>query len=183
MAEGLGVVVLEEYEHARKRGASIIAEVWVTGCRLTAPHDRLPVRKGKGAAYAMSAALRDAKLNPDEIQYVNAHGTSTPLGDKAETVAIKSVFTRARPQVRRLQHEEPAWAPVGSVGRQVEFVISALALKEQVAPPTINLDNPDPECDLDYIPHSARQMKLRSGSFEQLRVWQPQCLSDSGTCS
>lgn len=167
MAEGAGVVVLEEYEHARKRGASIIAEVLGYGMSADGTHMTAPCPEGKGAAYAMSAALRDAKLNPDEIQYVNAHGTSTPLGDKAETVAIKSVFTEHARKFAVSSTKSQLGHLLGASGG-VEFVISALALKEQVAPPTINLDNPDPECDLDYIPHSARQMKLNrvlSNSF------------------
>lgn len=159
MAEGAGVVILEEYEFARKRGATIIAEVLGYGMSADGTHMTAPCPEGQGAAHAMSFSLRDAKLNPDEIQYVNAHGTSTPLGDKAETLAIKNVFQEHAKKFAVSSTKSQLGHLLGASGG-VEFVISALALRDQVAPPTINLENPDPECDLDYIPNSARNMKL-----------------------
>ena len=159
MAEGAGVVILEEYEYARKRGAPILAEVLGYGMSADGTHMTAPCPEGQGASHAMSFSLRDAKLNPDEIQYVNAHGTSTPLGDKAETLAIKNVFQEHAKKFAVSSTKSQLGHLLGASGG-VEFVISALALRDQVAPPTINLENPDPDCDLDYVPNSARNMKL-----------------------
>jgi len=167
MAEGAGVVILEELEYARKRGAPILAEVLGYGMSADGTHMTAPCPEGKGAGHAMAFALRDAKLNPDEIQYINAHGTSTPLGDKAETLAMKSVFQEHSKKFAVSSTKSQLGHLLGASGG-VEFVISTLALRDQVAPPTINLDNPDPDCDLDYIPHVARSMKLNrvmSNSF------------------
>ncbi len=167
MAEGAGVVILEELEFARKRGAPILAEVLGYGMSADGTHMTAPCPEGKGAGHAMSFALRDAKLNPDEIQYVNAHGTSTPLGDKAETLAMKSVFQEHAKKFAVSSTKSQLGHLLGASGG-VEFIISTLALRDQVAPPTINLDNPDPDCDLDYVPNVARSMKLNrvmSNSF------------------
>ena len=161
LSEGAGVAVLEEFEHARRRGAIILGEVLGYGMSADGSHITAPDPEGTGAARAMQGAMRDARVNPDEVEYVNAHGTSTPLGDKAETIALKTVFNA---HVRRLavsSTKSQLGHLLGASGG-VEFVISLLALQNQVAPPTINLDNPDPDCDLDYIPHQARPMPLRT---------------------
>ena len=167
LSEGAGIVVLEEYEHARARGAKIYGEVLGYGMSADGSHITAPDPEGTGAAYAMSAALRDARLDSSAIDYINAHGTSTPLGDKAETVAIKRVFQDRAKQVMISSTKSQLGHLLGASGG-VEFVVAVMALMNQVAPPTINLDNPDPECDLDYIPHHARSTKLEkvlSNSF------------------
>jgi len=160
IAEGAGVVVLEEYEHARARGAKILAELLGYGMSADGTHMTAPDPEGRGASRAMLGALKDAQLNPQDIDYVNAHGTSTPLGDKAETCAIKAVW--GNEQARRLavsSTKSHLGHLLGASGG-VEFVICVMALQDQVAPPTINLDDQDEACDLDYIPHEARQMKI-----------------------
>jgi 3-oxoacyl-[acyl-carrier-protein] synthase II len=159
MSEGAGVVILEELEYAKNRGATIYAEVLGYGMSADGTHMTAPCPEGQGAAHAMMFALRDGKLNPDQIDYVNAHGTSTPLGDKAETLALKTVYGAHAKKFAVSSTKSQLGHLLGASGG-VEFVISALALQDQVAPPTINLDKPDPDCDLDYVPHHARQMKL-----------------------
>ena len=159
MAEGAGMAVIEEYEHARKRGAPILAELLGYGMSADGSHMTSPDPEGRGAARAMHNALVDAKLDPADIHYINAHGTSTPQGDKAETCAIKTVFGSSAKRVAVSSTKSQLGHLLGASGG-VEFVISVLALQNQVAPPTINLDNPDEGCDLDYIPHLARPMKL-----------------------
>ena len=159
LAEGAGIVVLEEYEHARRRGANILAEVLGYGMSADGSHITAPDPGGAGAAYAMAGALRDAKLNSGQIDYINAHGTSTPLGDKAETAAIKKVFQETAKSIMVSSTKSQLGHLLGASGG-VEFVISVMALLNQVAPPTINLDNPDVDCDLDYIPHQARSLRL-----------------------
>ncbi|WP_417849933.1 beta-ketoacyl-ACP synthase II [Thalassoglobus sp.] len=160
MAEGAGIAILEEYEHAKARGANIIAEVLGYGMSADGSHMTAPDPEGRGAARAMSGSLKDAGLNPDAIQYVNAHGTSTPLGDKAETYALKSVYGDHAHKFAVSSTKSQLGHLLGASGG-VEFVISALAIRDQVAPPTINLDNPDPACDLDYIPNEARSMPIQ----------------------
>lgn len=160
MAEGAGILVLEEYEHAVARGANILGEVLGYGMSADGTHMTAPDPEGKGAARAMSGALRDAKLNPDEIDYVNAHGTSTPLGDRAETVAIKSVFDAHARKLAVSSTKSQIGHLLGASGG-VESVVCVQALQDQTAPPTINLDNPDEGCDLDYIPNQSRQMPIR----------------------
>ena len=159
MAEGAGIAVIEEYEHAKARGANILAEVTGYGMSADGTHMTAPDSEGRGAARAMSQALKDAGLNPDQIDYINAHGTSTPLGDKAETVAIKSVYGDHAYKLAVSSTKSQMGHLLGASGG-VEFVISVLALQDQVAPPTINLDEPDEACDLDYVPNEARQMKI-----------------------
>jgi 3-oxoacyl-[acyl-carrier-protein] synthase II len=159
LSEGAGIIVLEEYEHARKRGAPILAEIKGYGMSSDGTHMTAPDPHGQGAARAMAAALRDAKLNPQQIDYVNAHGTSTPLGDKAETVAIKRVFESHAHQFCVSSTKSQLGHLLGASGG-VEFVVSVLALMNQMAPPTINIENQDPECDLDYIPNQARALKI-----------------------
>jgi 3-oxoacyl-[acyl-carrier-protein] synthase II len=159
LSEGAGVVVLEEYEHARKRGADIFAEVLGYGMSADATHMTAPDPEGSGAAYAMNGAVRDAQLNHEQVNYINAHGTSTPLGDVAETAAIKSVFNSHAGNLAVSSTKSQLGHLLGASGG-VEFVVSALALQHQTAPPTINLDDPDPKCDLDYVPNEARPMKL-----------------------
>jgi len=159
MAEGAGVVVLEEYEFAKRRGAKILAEVLGYGMSADGTHMTAPDPEGRGAARAMQGALRDARLNPDQIDYINAHGTSTPLGDKAETVAIKTVFGDHAKKLCISSTKSQLGHQLGASGG-VEFVVAVMALAHQIAPPTINLDDPDPECDLDYIPHRARSLRI-----------------------
>lgn len=167
LSEGAGIVVLEEYEHARQRGAQIFGEVLGYGMSADGSHITAPDPEGTGAAYAMSAALRDAKLDLTQIDYINAHGTSTPLGDKAETVAIKRVFKERAKKVMVSSTKSQLGHLLGASGG-VEFVVAAMSLTHQVVPPTINLDNPDDDCDLDYVPHHARTAPLErvlSNSF------------------
>lgn len=160
MAEGAGILVLEEYEHAVARGANILGEVLGYGMSADGTHMTAPDPEGKGAARAMSGALRDAKLNPDQIDYVNAHGTSTPLGDRAETVAIKSVFDSHAKKLAVSSTKSQIGHLLGASGG-VESVVCVQAMQDQTAPPTINLDNPDEGCDLDYVPNQSRQMPIR----------------------
>jgi len=159
MSEGSGMVVLEELEHAKRRGAPILAEVLGYGMSADGSHMTAPDPNGTGAARAMLNAIEDAHLNASDIQYVNAHGTSTPLGDKAETQAIKSVFGPHAKSLSVSSTKSQLGHLLGASGG-VEFVVCVLALQHQVAPPTINLEDQDPECDLDYIPNQARPMRL-----------------------
>ncbi len=167
LSDGAGVVVLEELEHAKARGAQIYAEVIGYGMSGDAYHMTMPSEGGEGAARCMKNALRDAKVNPDQIDYINAHGTSTPAGDIGETQAMKVAFGDHAYKVAISSTKSMIGHLLGAAGG-IEAVFSALALKNQIAPPTINLDNPDPDCDLDYVPNSARQMKIElaiSNSF------------------
>uniref|UniRef100_A0A7C4LKE9 3-oxoacyl-[acyl-carrier-protein] synthase 2 n=1 Tax=Schlesneria paludicola TaxID=360056 RepID=A0A7C4LKE9_9PLAN len=161
LAEGAGIVVLEEYEHARRRGAPILAEVCGYGMSSDGSHMTAPDPTGAGAARAMASAIRDARLNLTDIDYVNAHGTSTPLGDKAETLAIKRVFESHAHTFCVSSTKSQLGHLLGASGG-VEFVVSVLALMNQVAPPTINLEHPDEECDLDYVPNEARPLSIDS---------------------
>lgn len=161
LAEGAGIVVLEEYEHARRRNATMLAEVIGYGLSSDGSHMTAPDPEGAGAARAMQAAIRDARLNCDQIDYINAHGTSTPLGDQAETNAIKRVFESHARQLCVSSTKSQLGHLLGASGG-VEFVVSALALLNQVAPPTINIENQDPRCDLDYVANKARSMKLET---------------------
>lgn len=167
LSEGAGVVILEELEHALARGAHIYGELVGYGMSADGTHITAPDPEGRGGAYAMRKALSDAGLEPSVIDYINAHGTSTPLGDKAETKGIKTVFEDHAYKLAVSSTKSQLGHQLGASGG-VEFVACTLAMHEQVAPPTINLDNPDPECDLDYIPHEPRRMSLNhvmSNSF------------------
>jgi 3-oxoacyl-[acyl-carrier-protein] synthase II len=159
LSDGAGALVLEEYEAARKRGAPILAEVVGFGMSADAHHITAPADDGAGARNCMRAALADAGLNPDEIQHVNAHGTSTPLGDVAETKAIKAVFGTHAARLAVSSTKSTTGHLLGAAGA-IEAVFAALALRDQVAPPTINLHNPDPDCDLDYVANTARQQRI-----------------------
>ena len=155
LAEGAGVVVLEELEHARGRGGRIYGELMGYGASGDAGHITQPDDEGRGAARAMSMALADARLNPDRVQYVNAHGTSTPLGDKAETVAVKRVFGDHARRLAISSTKSQLGHTLGASGG-IELVVCALTINRGVIAPTINLENPDPDCDLDYTPNVAR---------------------------
>ena len=159
LGDGAGVVVLEEYEHAKARGARIYAELAGYGMSGDAYHMTLPPEGGEGAMRCMKLALRDAGLAPDAVDYINAHGTSTPAGDKAETEAVKHTFGDHARRLAVSSTKSMTGHLLGAAGG-IEAVFSVLAIADQVAPPTINLDTPDPECDLDYVPHTARQMKI-----------------------
>lgn len=159
LSDGAGIMVLEEYEHARKRGARIYAEVSGFGMSGDAYHMTAPSENGKGAALCMRNALTSAGLDISTVDYINAHGTSTPAGDIAETMAIKSVFGNRASQVPISSTKSMLGHLLGASGA-VEAIVCVLSLRDQIITPTINLDNPDPECDLDYVPHTARDAKL-----------------------
>jgi 3-oxoacyl-[acyl-carrier-protein] synthase II len=167
MGEGAGVLLLEEWEHAVKRGARIYAELIGYGATADAYHITQPDEQGKGASAAMNLALKDGGVSPDVVNYINAHGTSTPLGDIAETIAIKNSFGE---QARRLVVNSTKSMVGHSLGASggVEAVAVCMSIKNQVVHPTVNLDNQDPQCDLDYVPHKARPLAVNyalSNSF------------------
>ncbi|HEY2677264.1 MAG TPA: beta-ketoacyl-ACP synthase II [Steroidobacteraceae bacterium] len=167
MGDGAGAMLLEEYEQAKARGAKIYAEVVGFGMSGDAFHVTAPPEDGEGARKAMSKALLDAKLQPDQVQYVNAHATSTELGDKAETLAIRRAFGAAADKLAVSSTKSMTGHLLGAAGA-VEAIFTVLALRDQVAPPTINLHQPGEGCDLDYVPNTARPMKLEytlSNSF------------------
>jgi 3-oxoacyl-[acyl-carrier-protein] synthase II len=159
LGEGAGVLVLEEYEHAKARGARIYGELVGYGMSADANHMTAPCEDGSGASRCMLAAIRNAGMNPEDIQYVNAHGTSTPLGDKAETTAVKRAFGDHAKKLVVNSTKSMTGHLLGAAGG-IEAVFSTLAIYNQVSPPTINLFNQDELCDLDYCANEARQMKI-----------------------
>ena len=159
LGDGAGCVVLEEYEHAKARGATIYCELAGFGMSGDAFHMTMPSKGGEGAARCMVSAMKDAGLNMDSCDYINAHGTSTPAGDVAETMAVKTALGDHASKVAVSSTKSMTGHLLGAAGG-IEAVFSALAIRDQVAPPTINLDNQDPECDLDFVPNTAREMKI-----------------------
>jgi 3-oxoacyl-[acyl-carrier-protein] synthase II len=167
VGEGAGILILESLEHAQKRGAQILAEIVGYGMSGDAYHITQPAENGDGAFRVMRAALKDAKLSPEDIGYVNAHGTSTPLGDCLETIALKRVFGERAKQVPASSTKSMTGHLLGGAGG-LEAGISVLALRDQILPPTINQETPDPACDLDYVPNKARKASVEyalSNSF------------------
>ena len=161
ISEGAGMMVLEELEAAKRRGATIYAEVIGYGQTSDAFHIAAPPEDGEGAARCMAAALRDAGLNPEEIDYINAHGTSTPLNDKCETLAIKSVFGEHAYKLAISSTKSMTGHMLGAAGG-IEAAFTALSLHHGILPPTANLHNPDPDCDLDYVPLIAREARIET---------------------
>ena len=159
LSDGAGVVVLEELEFARQRGARIYAELIGYGMSGDAWHMTAPSEDGEGAARCMENAIKNAGINPDQVDYINAHGTSTPAGDVVESMAVKRVFGKHAYKLAISSTKSMIGHMLGAAGG-VEAIFSILAIRDQVAPPTINLENRDPDCDLDYVPNTARQMKV-----------------------
>lgn len=159
LSDGAGVVVLEEYEHAKARGATIYAELVGVGMNSDAYHMTAPSEDGTGAAECMHLALNDAGLNTDQVQYINAHGTSTPAGDVAETRAVKRAFGDHAYKLAVSSTKSMTGHMLGAAGG-AEAIFTILAIRDQVAPPTINYHTPDPDCDLDCVPNTARQMPI-----------------------
>jgi 3-oxoacyl-[acyl-carrier-protein] synthase II len=161
LSDGSAVLVLEEYEHAKARGAMVYCELAGFGMSADASHMTSPSANGQGAVRSMQNALNDAEMDSSEISYINAHGTSTLLGDIAETIAVKTVMGSDANKVAVSSTKSMIGHALGAAG-SVEAVICVLALRDQVAPPTINLDNPDEGCDLDYVPHHAKEISMRA---------------------
>ncbi len=167
LSDGAGVLVLEEYEHAKRRGARIYAELAGFGMSGDAYHMTSPAPGGEGASRCMNIALKNAGVNPEEVQYINAHGTSTPAGDKAEVMAVKSSFGDHAYTLAMSSTKSMTGHALGAAGG-LEAVFTVMAIADQVAPPTINIFNADPECDLDFVPWEAREMEINvalSNSF------------------
>jgi 3-oxoacyl-[acyl-carrier-protein] synthase II len=160
MGEGAGVMILEELEHAKRRGAPIYCELSGYGATADAFHMTAPLPEGEGAARAMQIAMKHADVNPSDVDYINAHATSTPIGDICETKAIKSALGESAKSVAVSSTKSMTGHLLGAAGG-VEMAACALAIRDGIIPPTINLENPDPECDLDYVPNTAREKKVR----------------------
>ena len=159
LSDGAGIVVLEEYEAAKQRGATIYAEIIGYGMSGDAYHMTSPSEGGDGAKRCMQYAMRNASINPEQVNYINAHGTSTPAGDVAEIYAVKGAFADHASKLAMSSTKSMTGHLLGATGG-IETIFTALAIRDQVAPPTINIFNQDPECDLDLVPGSARQMKI-----------------------
>jgi 3-oxoacyl-[acyl-carrier-protein] synthase II len=159
LGDGAGILILEEYEHAKKRGAPIYAELSGFGMSADAYHMTSPEPNGAGGVSAMTNALNDAKMNPSEVQYINAHATSTLAGDEVEALAIKNTFGEHAKKLAVSSTKSMTGHLLGAAGA-VEAIFSILAIRDQVAPPTINLDNPSEGCDLDFVPNTARKMRI-----------------------
>ena len=167
MGEGAGVIILEEYEHAKKRGAKIYCELAGYGLTADAYHMSAPMPEGEGAARCMHMAMKHARVNPEEVDYINAHGTSTPIGDVCETKAVKRAFGEHAARLAVSSTKSMTGHLLGAAGA-VEMAACVMAMKDGILPPTINLENPDAECDLDYVPNKAREKKVEiaiSNSF------------------
>ena len=167
MGEGAGVIILEEYEHAKKRGAKIYCELAGYGLTADAYHMSAPMPEGEGAARCMHMAMKHAKVNPEDVDYINAHGTSTPIGDACETKAVKRAFGASAHKVAVSSTKSMTGHLLGAAAA-VEMAACVMAMRDSLLPPTINLENADPECDLDYVPNTAREKKVKvaiSNSF------------------
>jgi 3-oxoacyl-[acyl-carrier-protein] synthase II len=161
------VIILEEYEHAKKRGAKIYCELAGYGLTADAYHMSAPNPEGEGAARCMHMAMKHAKVNPEDVDYINAHGTSTPIGDACETKAVKRAFGESAHQVAVSSTKSMTGHLLGAAGA-IEMAACVMAMRDSLLPPTINLENADPECDLDYVPNTAREKKVKvaiSNSF------------------
>jgi len=167
MAEGAGILVLEELDHARKRGARILAEMAGYGATCDANHLTAPHPEGRGAIKAMGNALHSAGLAPEEIDYINAHGTSTQINDPIETRVIKAVFGEHAAKLKVSSTKSMTGHLLGAAGG-IEAIVTVKALLDQFFPPTRNLDNPDPECDLDYVPHTGYTGRIRAAMSNAL---------------
>jgi 3-oxoacyl-[acyl-carrier-protein] synthase II len=159
MGEGAGIIIIEDLDHALKRGAEIIAEIAGIGFTADAYHLTAPAPEGEGAVRAMRQCIKDGNLSIEDIQYVNAHGTSTPFNDKNETAAIKTVFGQKAKEISISSTKSMTGHLLGSAGA-VEGIVCALAIKDNIIPPTINFTTPDPECDLNYTPNTAKKIEV-----------------------